>query len=187
MEYRLLKAFESLFSGTKYLHRRSHLGDHVASFLVDDLYLIDRSPKLKAVVDSHRSVLNTRNKLTGKEHRRGDGMFGAAIPGAVAIAAADHVVHLGEVAQVEIGTEVKILAKAMIKQLDRVGTDMLNQLSEFRRHSPSAICVGIVAINSNSHGGTKRKRSRSTERPWYELRRSRPPVRYRERSTPALR
>lgn len=59
-----------------------------------------------------------------------------------------YVVALGEVASIEIGTEVKILAKAMIKQVDRVGTDMINQVAEFKRSNPKAICVGIVGVNS---------------------------------------
>jgi hypothetical protein len=55
----------------------------------------------------------------------------------------------GPVATVEIGVEVKILAKAMIKQIDRVKSDLVNQVRNFRRRSGSSnpICVGIVGIN----------------------------------------
>ena len=35
----------------------------------------------------------------------------------------------------------------MIKQLDRVGTDMLNQVAEFRKHGNNPICVGIIGVN----------------------------------------
>ena len=39
----------------------------------------------------------------------------------------------GPVATVEIGVEVKILAKAMIKQIDRVIGDLVKQVTHFRR------------------------------------------------------
>jgi len=39
-------------------------------------------------------------------------------------------VAFGKVATIEIGTEVKILAKAMRKQLDRVCSDLEKQISE---------------------------------------------------------
>jgi hypothetical protein len=54
------------------------------------------------------------------------------------------------VATIEIGVEVKILAKAMIKQIDRVAGDLTKQVSQFKHRSGSCepICVGIVGINS---------------------------------------
>jgi hypothetical protein len=55
----------------------------------------------------------------------------------------------GPVATIEIGAEVKILAKAMIKQIDRVTGDLKKQVSEFKYRSGDyePICVGIVGIN----------------------------------------
>ena len=52
-------------------------------------------------------------------------------------------------ATVEIGSEVKILAKAMIKQIDRVIGDLTNQVAEFKKGGGSSnpVCVGIVGIN----------------------------------------
>ena len=52
-------------------------------------------------------------------------------------------------ATVEIGVEVKILAKAMIKQIDRVQSDLAHQAQQFRHRAGSSqpICVGIVGIN----------------------------------------
>jgi len=55
--------------------------------------------------------------------------------------------RFGLVATVDFGIEVKVLAKAMIKQHDRVGTDMINQVSEFQRYGDNPICIGIVGIN----------------------------------------
>lgn len=145
--YKLLKSFQSLFDGVEYRHRDSTRGDFVASFLVDDLYTLGRSPKLRHNVDNNLSVINSANKTVGKQHRRGDGLFGAAVPGIDASTVSPYVVSFGSVATVEVGTETKILAKAMIKQLDRVGTDMINQVAEFRKHGNNPICVGVVGVN----------------------------------------
>jgi hypothetical protein len=43
--------------------------------------------------------------------------------------------------------ETKILAKAMIKQIDRVIGDLLRQTEEFKRQGGNPICVGIVGVN----------------------------------------
>ncbi|WP_374675998.1 hypothetical protein [Ideonella sp.] len=147
MDYKLLKAFESLFVGQPYLHRNSTQGDYVASFIVDDLRALGRSPKLNVAVDTGDLVLNTANKTVGLKHRRGDGTFGTIVPGETPSKISAYIVSIGEVANIHLGAEVKILAKAMIKQLDRVGSDMENQAQEFRKHGSEPICVGIVAVN----------------------------------------
>lgn len=164
MNYKLLKAFESLFSGVAYLHRNSTQGDRVASFLVDDLYALNRSPKLKAAVDAQDLVLNVANRTVGLKHRRGDGTFGTIIPDDMPIKTSAYTVSMGSVANIHIGAEVKILAKAMIKQLDRVGSDMENQAAEFRKHGNDPICVGIVAVNySPTYTSFEGKTSWSTD------------------------
>lgn len=147
MDYKLLRAFESLFSGVVYRHRNSTQGDFVASFLVDDLYLLGRSPKLNSLVDAEDLVLNVANTTVGRKHRRGDGTFGTIVPGEIPVKAPMYIVSTGDVANIHIGAEVKTLAKAMIKQLDRVGSDMENQAAQFRKHGNDPICVGVVAIN----------------------------------------
>jgi hypothetical protein len=145
--YKLLDSFRSLFENTEYRHRDSTRGDFVASFLVEDLYTLGRSAKLVSNVNNGRSVANSTNKTTGKAHRRGDGLFGAAVPGIDPEKRPPYAVGFGMIADVELGTETKILAKAMIKQLDRVGTDMLNQVAEFRKHGNNPICVGVIGVN----------------------------------------
>ena len=50
-------------------------------------------------------------------------------------------------ANIEIGAETKILAKAMIKQIDRVIGDLIRQVEEFRKTGGQPICVGIVGVN----------------------------------------
>src|SRR5262249_4603331 len=58
-----------------------------------------------------------------------------------------YAVARGETATIEIGVEVKILAKAMIKQIDRVMTDLQSQVGHFRSKGGSPVCVGLVGIN----------------------------------------
>jgi hypothetical protein len=148
-EYRLLKEFRGLFAGTKYEHRRSNLGDFVAMHLYEDLVAIHKSDRYALSVESMSSVLNAQNKRKGIEARRGDGTFGELILGEKAILDPGYKVARGPVANVEIGVEVKILAKAMIKQIDRVKSDLAHQVQQFKRRAGSRnpICVGIVGVN----------------------------------------
>jgi hypothetical protein len=53
----------------------------------------------------------------------------------------------GPIATVEVGVEVKILAKAMLKQIDRVISDLKNQVAQFRRGGGEPICVAVVGVN----------------------------------------
>ncbi len=147
MSYRLLERFRSLFEGKRYLHRNSSLGDSVAWCLPEDLYELGRSPKLTAGVEAQTRVLNVQNRLQGIAARRGDSTFGELIPQAYVVVVPSFNVARGPVATVEIGTEVKVLAKAMIKQIDRVMTDLLNQKREFLTAGGTPITVGIVGIN----------------------------------------
>lgn len=147
MEYNLLDAFRGLFDGVKYEHRRSTLGDHVASFLFEDLVGIGRSAKLVERVRSGLAVVNAANVTVGRKARRGDGTFGDLVPGVCAAVVPGYVVQRGRIAAVDIGAETKILAKAMIKQIDRVISDLQRQAEHFRGTNPRALCVGIVGIN----------------------------------------
>ena len=115
-EYRLLTEFRRLFEGKIYKHRDSSQGDFVAMHLYEDLIGIHRSPKLtEAVVIRKDRVLNVQNKRRGVAARRGDGTFGEIIPGESPIKDGGYLVARGPIATVEIGIEVKILAKAMIQ------------------------------------------------------------------------
>ena len=97
----------------RYRHRDSSLGDSVAWCLPEDLYALGRSKKFNSRVDAKQCVLNVQNRLRGIHARRGDGTFGEIIPHAIAEDGTGFVVARGPIATVEIGTEVKILAKAM--------------------------------------------------------------------------
>jgi hypothetical protein len=146
-EFALLNTFRGLFQGTQYKHRNSSLGDLVASQLYEDLVALRKSEKLIARVQTHERVVNLANQAVGRSSRRGDGTFGELVPTAVAITEAGLLVARGEVANIEIGAETKILAKAMIKQIDRVIGDLGRQIMEFRKTGGNPICVGIVGIN----------------------------------------
>lgn len=148
-EYGLLKTFRSLFEGTQYLHRDSSLGDWVASYLYEDLYKLHKSNKLNKRIAAGVRVLNTQNRTIGIVRRRGDGTFGELVPSATAIREEGLAVARGPVATIEIGVETKILAKAMIKQIDRVIGDLVRQTEEFKRRGGNPICVGIVGVNSS--------------------------------------
>jgi len=91
--------------------------------------------------------LNVQNKRRGVAARRGDGTFGEIIPGEAPISDSGYLVSRGPIATVEIGIEVKILAKAMIKQIDRVTNDLRNQAAQFKRGGGSPIRVALVGIN----------------------------------------
>jgi len=115
--------------------------------LFEDLVALGRSPRLLAAVKDGRSVVNTQNIRRGVKARRGDGTLGEIVPGETAIFDQGYAVGRGRIATVEIGVEVKVLAKAMIKQIDRVVNDLRNQVDQFRQGGGNPICVGIVGIN----------------------------------------
>lgn len=145
--YAVLKAFRSLFEGRPYFHRDSSLGDRVASYLYEDLYNLGKSTKLRERVGDRSRVLNAQNLTVGILRRRGDGTFGERVPAAQAITDEGFAVARGPVANIEIGVETKILAKAMIKQIDRVIGDLMRQTQEFKKRGGHPICVGIVGVN----------------------------------------
>ncbi|HEX5328240.1 MAG TPA: hypothetical protein VFW75_16345 [Acetobacteraceae bacterium] len=115
------------------------------------MYALHLSAKLDARITSRQRVLNIRDLLRGVNARRGDGTFGELIPHADAIDVPGYVTARGPIATVEIGAEVKILAKAMIKQIDRVTGDLVKQAAAFRTAGGTPICVGIVGINQADH------------------------------------
>lgn len=119
--------------------------------LYEDLHALGRSKKLISRVDTGLSVLNTKNQRHGIKARRGDGSFGEIVPDADPIKDKGFVVCRGPIATIEVGIEVKILMKAMIKQIDRVASDLRGQAEHFRSRGGNPICVGVVGINHADH------------------------------------
>ena len=151
LSYRVLDEFRKLFDGVKYKHRDSSCGDWVAHHLYEDLYTLGKSGTLRGRIDAGKLVLNIQNRRRGIRARRGDGTLGELIPGVAVVMEPGFVVGRGPIANVEIGVEVKILAKAMIKQIGRVENDLRDQVAQFQRGANTPICVGIVGINHAEH------------------------------------
>jgi hypothetical protein len=147
LAYRLLETFQATFQGRAYLHRRSGLGDQIAIQLYEDLYAVGKSTLYRRYVAQRARVLNIENRRRGVAARRGDATFGELIPGVIASEEAGYRVGRGLIATVEIGVEMKILAKAMIKQIDRVIGDLVKQVAHFKRGGGNPLCVGLVGIN----------------------------------------
>lgn len=145
--FSLIAAFERLFRSNVYRHRVSTMGDSVAVYLYEDLVTLGQSAKLIHRVSNHELAVNIGNQIKGKKGRRGDGTFGRVVPGQSLISDPEFMVPRGLVANLEIGTEVKIGATKLIAQVDRVMNDLSKQANIFTTHNPSAIKVGIVGVN----------------------------------------
>lgn len=145
--FKLLAQFEATFRDRRYLHRNSQLGNRIADYLFDDLYELDSSSAFRADVDRGLVALNPKGVSPGVATRRGDGSFGPVVPRYRPARYPGHIVGVAPTAEVDIGAEVKILAKAMIKQIDRVISDLCGQARHFKTKSPDSISVGLVGLN----------------------------------------
>jgi hypothetical protein len=145
--FKLLMAFESLFRGRIYNHRNSSLGNFVATHLYEDLYAGSHSEKFRQRVDSRSCVVNVAGSTRGVKARRGDGTFGTIVPGTKPVQLPGFMVWHGMVALTQVGTEVKILAKSQLKQIDRVITDLVSSGKSLKAKSHRAITVAVAAVN----------------------------------------
>ena len=145
-DYSLLAQFRNLFEGRPYLHRNASQGDKAVRYLYEDLCKLNKSAILRRRIDEKSRVVNTANKTVGIKSRRGDGAFGELIPVAVALTDEGFLVARGPLSAIEIGAETKILAKAMIKQIDRVIGDLKRQVEEFKKNA-DPICIAVVGVN----------------------------------------
>lgn len=144
---RLLDTFRSLFEGKPYLHRKANLGDLVAVEFYEDLVSLAKSERLVKRIATHDRVVNLKNVSVGRSARRGDGTLGELVPSTTAMVEKGYLVARGPAANIEIGLETKILAKAMIKQIDRVIGDLQRQVEMFKKQGGNPICIGLVGIN----------------------------------------
>lgn len=148
-DYSLLSHFRMLFDGRPYYHRNASQGDKVVRYLYEDLRKLHRSKLLSNRIDARTHVVNTANKAVGIKSRRGDGAFGELVPVATAVTEIGFAVARGPLSAIEIGAETKILAKAMIKQIDRVVSDLRRQVEEFHKNA-NPICIAIVGVNHST-------------------------------------
>jgi len=147
MSFRFLEGFQRVFQGQVYRHRSSTQGDRLARLFYEDLYHLNRSSLLKARIENLDCIVNMTNRVTGIKARRGDGTFGEALPNVSGIVESGFAVGTGPTANLQIGIEVKILATAMIKQIDRVISDLKNQSLQFTSRNPASIRIAIVGVN----------------------------------------
>ncbi len=124
MSYKLLDTFQGLFDGRIFKHRASTQGDAVAIQFYEDLYYLNRSQTYVDRVTRGISVVNVGNTRQGVKARRGDGSFGEIIPHEIPVIEPGYAVKRGPIATIEIGIEIKIIQKAMIRQIDRVINDL---------------------------------------------------------------
>lgn len=163
--FKLLVAFEALFQGSVYQHRKSTLGNTVASYLYEDLLDHSSSVKYRERISASKCVLNVSGSTHGVKARRGDGTFGAVVPGSDVLCVEGLTVPQGMVALTQIGAEFKIIATAHLKQIDRVLNDLTGSAMSLKEKSPSAITVGFAAVNySERWTGMEGTRSFPVER-----------------------
>jgi hypothetical protein len=127
------------------------VGNTIADHLFEDMYALGLSAKFHAGVDRATHVLNPKGRSPGIRARRGDGSFGDLVPGTTTKTIPGFMVPRGATANVELGAEVKIICKAMIRQIDRVQNDLRAQSQHFREKGPDALTVAIVGINFADH------------------------------------
>jgi hypothetical protein len=151
MTFKLLAKFEATFRDGPYLHRDSTLGNRIADHLYEDLFDLGLSKTFNSRVEAGTRVLNPKNTSPGISARRGDGSFGELVPGTPSVLLPGYAVQRGQTANVEIGAEVKILAKTMVRQIGRVVRDLRDQANELREKGADAITLGIAGINFADH------------------------------------
>ncbi len=148
--------FKALFDKRAYLHRRPGNGDTVAFGLIEDLVASKLSTALFREASRGTSGIASGNARHGITVRRGDGTFGRFVPGTRAYEIEGSVLKKGMVSTVDIGIEVKILNKAMIKQVhDRIAG--LQQQAEYfkrgkdRQPEGNPVTIAVIGVNHASY------------------------------------
>lgn len=149
--YRLLQAFRSTFERVVYKHRNSTVGNRIGRELFEDLVRHEVSAALLDHVRDRRCVVSRGGKIHGRLIRRNDSVFGRPPAGVVVAAPMSRfAVPEGAVAEPRIGCEVKILAKAQLKQIDRVLSDLENFALRMNRLNRKCVNVAVVGVNHES-------------------------------------
>ena len=147
MKYRLLHSFQEIFSGTPYRHRNSQLTDCVALDYFEDYRRTTNRPAIQERLDSGSSVVGSRPPLTGGMNHGGLRYIGEKTPGINPTRMPERSVMTGRTANVEIVFEIKILAKSMNKQVNRVINDFGNRQAKLKKAYPDVIFIGAVGVN----------------------------------------
>lgn len=162
--FRLLTQFASTFRRGPYKHRSANLGNRIARELFEDLFAHVVSDRLVERMRSRLEIVTTNGEIYGRKRvRRNDSFSGRPPAGELDIRALPGFqVREGVIAEPHIGCEVKIVAKAQQKQIDRV----LNDLRGFgvRMRSLHARCINVAVVGVNhepayvSYEGTRQYR-----------------------------
>ncbi len=146
--YHLLQAFREAFEGTVYKHRISTTGNKIGRELFEDLFRHLVSPLYVDNVRTGACVVSRGGGIHGKLIRRSDSVFGrppAGLPGKKGTP--EYAVVEGTVAEPRVGCEVKILAKAQLKQIDRVINDLEGFALRMKRLNKKCINIAVVGVN----------------------------------------
>lgn len=146
--FALLDAFRQTFSGRVYRHRDSTLGNRIARQLFEDLLTHRVAHRYIDHVESKIGVVNRGGGIHGKVIRRNDSVFGRP-PAGVAVGPPPQGFQVPEapIAEPRIGCEVKILAKAQQKQIDRVINDLAGFGRKMKSLSEKCVRIAIVGVN----------------------------------------
>ena len=150
--FRLLDRFALTFRQGPYLHRSPNLGNRIARELFDDLVSHHVSDLLVERVRSRREIVTMKGEIYGRKRvRRNDSFSGKPPAGELDIRDIDgSLVCEGVIAEPHIGCEVKILAKAQQKQVDRVVNDLRGFNARMRRLHARCINVAVIGVNHES-------------------------------------
>ena len=150
--FRLLDQFAATFRQGPYLHRSPSLGNRIGRELFEDLVSHDVSNLFVQRVRSRREIVTMKGEIYGRKRvRRNDSFSGKPPAGELDIrSVADSLVSEGVIAEPHIGCEVKTLAKAQQKQVDRVINDLRGFGVRMRRLHIRCINVAVVGVNHES-------------------------------------
>lgn len=147
--FRLLDQFATTFRKGPYKHRSPSLGNKIGRELFEDLVTHKVSRLLTDRARSREEILTMTGEIYGRKRvRRNDSFSGRPPAGELDIrAVAGRLMCEGVIAEPHIGCEVKIVAKAQQKQIDRV----LNDLRGFgvRMRSLHVRCINVAVVGVN--------------------------------------
>jgi len=147
-KFALLNAFRLTFAGTPYKHRDSTLGNKIGRQLFEDLLHHSVSFLYNDHVQNGFGVVNRGGQVRGKILRRNDSVFGRPPAGVETLPPLPpNLVREGHVAEPRIGCEVKIIAKAQLKQIDRVINDLSGFALRMKALNAKCINLGLIGVN----------------------------------------
>lgn len=152
LPFRLLDRFAATFQHGPYKHRSPSLGNRIGRELFEDLTSHSVSNSLADRMQSRQEIVTMSGEIYGRKRVRCNDSFSGRPPaGELDIRAVPGFeVYEGVIAEPHIGCEVKILAKAQQKQIDRVINDLRGFGARMRRLHVRCINVAVVGVNHES-------------------------------------